>query len=454
MLTPLGQSKIKINPARAQMKTINIITKTSSPLNTDLNAVCDVDSFFRGAKFKEFDILNPDYVTLIKALNHSSRNYSGGSKGRYDHVVIDDTDIVAGAGSAYNFKKDDFHYGESFDSAFQGINNFTFTKDFFNQWCSFLTLIDSPGDIIANIETGTLDELIWKIERANSKRVTLGLESISVMTPAEYVAKASAWIPTLRATFPKLIIGVAAGLIYKRIKKNQEFNDALKPLDFDEARLYLQMGDRITFTTDAVKNLEAIENYFGSLLPQDIADFKTQFPGKNIAAWQINIEDNRDDGTVQHVNKTSMGAYAIGRMYEFLIKNQDIISYGSWMSQSNLINISNQPDANYKALEVIGRCFSKDRSYEVCDLEIKNMPNVSGIALNDGINYCLFLNSKDSATVVVDKLKVNGTVINPSLDTKAVWGTDWKTVGSSYTTLSSDLLLNPRSVQTLIFSTT
>lgn len=437
---------------------ISIQTAQAVPLYKQVHSGVTIDIFF-GKGMVPRDVLTEPYFSWLKALNLNSLQYSGGSTSDHDHAIIGDTLIHGGRGDGYNLSREDAEArGESFDEILDGVGTVKFGVDFFNQYTALLKKLNVRGDLIANVQGGTLEELYWKIERTHAQRVIFGLEQ-NISSNARdypdgnaYKKKISQWIESVEKKYPGIITTVDAAPVYKQTAKFTEWNRQLKDIPGDEARLYIWDKDLFTAKENAADNLPAINQAFSQTIPQWLQAFKSSFPGKNVAVCQWGIKAKTS------IHNTMTGCLYIGKFYEFVISynrlNNNFISYAAFMPLKSL----NRGDGGkgdaanfYKTLKACGMLF--EGSKQVNDMVISGLPGVSGVACSENGTYSLLLMNESGNEISVPSLKINGSTISGKSFT--IHSVSASSLGSldvrENTTKSSSLVLKPYSVNVVVF---
>lgn len=395
---------------------IAITTTGSVPLYKQIHSGCVIDIFF-GKGMTSRDILSDPYYSWLSALNLNSLQYSGGSTSDHDHVIIGDTLVKGGKGDGYNMRREDAQArGESFETLLDGVGNVKFGVDFFNQYCALLRKMHIRGDVIANVQGGTLQELYWKIQRANAQRVIFGMEqnissnSYDFPDGTTYRKKISQWIDSVEKKFPGIITVIDAAPIYKQTSKFAGWNKQLEGIPGDEARLYLWDKDLIGGKENISVSLQQVDQVFSQTLPQWLGTFKNTFAGKKVAVCQWGIKAKNP------MHNTMLGALYVGKFYEFMIRynkaNQNFIGYASFMPLKSLNRgDGGKGDADnlYKALKACGMLFSGNK--QVDELAINGMSGLSGVACSDNGSYTLLLINETGSEMKVPEITVNGTKI-------------------------------------------
>lgn len=378
---------------------INITTNNNaSTLNTNLFKANAVDISFKGKANagNKRNLTAQPFVGLVQALNLKGLIYpSVGSISSYTHPT------VSGNGNGYNMVEADFvGTSDNYNDFDQNVNTINWGIGFDKDLKNLTTSISGSYDLCFNVPNGTLTELQTYMSNFNCSYVEFGAENPGQVNPTDYVNMVTPWISYLRTNYPNTQIGLDAGLVYKGTQSVIDWNNAIENLNADQARYYMQINDRldkenIAFTSNQSTNLTALNTYFSTYLTTDLSNFQSQLPHFKMSIGEIEIEDNRNN--VQYVNNTPLGCWAIGKMFEWIIKNQANIGSAYWMSLKNLIDKNDVTDYNYATLKQIGTLFVGTKKVQT--ITFTNLDGVSGVVVNDTSgNYVMLINNNTNKT--------------------------------------------------------
>jgi hypothetical protein len=319
---------------------IAISTAQALPLYKQVHAACVADIFF--SKKSSRDILTDPYFSFVKSLNFNSLQYSGGSTSDHDHVVVGDTLVSGGKGDGYNMRREEAEArGENFETLLDGVGTIHFGKDFFNEYAALVKKLGIRGDIIANVQSGTLQELYWKIERTHAQRVIFGMEqnlsdnSKYFPDGAAYRKKVLSWMDSVKRKYPGIIMVLDAAPVYRGASKSSGWNEQVKELPADEARLYLWDKDLMKLGTDANSNLQMINTAFAQTIPQWFRNFSSAIPGKKVCGVPVGYQTK-----IRRSITVCSAVFNIGKFYKFVIDynkaNNNFIGYASFMALKSL----------------------------------------------------------------------------------------------------------------------
>jgi len=391
---------------------INISTTHPVPLYKDIHAGVAVDIFFAKGMVPR-DILSDPYFSFIKSFNFTSLQYVGGSTTDHDHVIIGDTRITGGKGDGYNVNQADVRArGEDFNTLDAGADKVHFGKDFFNEYCALLNKLGITGDIVANVQVGTLDELYWKIDQSHARRVMFGQEQDLVSNEHvfpngnSYKQKVTPWIEQVKKKYPSIQTVIDAAPVYRPNERFSSWNNALKDMPGDEVRVYLWDIDALKWQPDANQNLAAMDEVFNVTFPGWFTRIRKVYPDKKIAVCQWGIKAKSE------VANSMLACIYIGKFYKFMIDynkaHNNYISYASWMTIKSL-NRNGETANHALPLRACGKLFYGNK--RVLDLDVNGINGVSGVACDDpdasGGKYTLLLINETGNEVSLSNITVN-----------------------------------------------
>jgi hypothetical protein len=391
---------------------IFVSTKNAVPLYKDIHSACTVDIFYT-KRNETRNILEDPYFSFVKSLNFNSLQYSGGSTADNDHVIVGDTAIYNGKGDGYNIREADLkERGEDINTVLDGVGNFHFGKDFFNEYAALVRKLGIRGDVIANVQSGTLDELYWKIKQANAQRVIFGMEQNLGSNAHDfadgnvYKEKISKWIIAVKQKFPDVITVIDVAPVYNAKARGAQWNDQLKGMEGDEARLYLWDKDYTTWLPDQNANLAKMNEAFTSILPGWFNSFREKFPDKNVSVWQWGLKPKTD------LYNTMAACIYIGKFYKFMIDynkaHENFIGYASYMSLKSLNRGDGSILNHYYALEACGLLFKGNKN--VVDLRIDGVAGLSGVACSENGKTTLLLINESGKEINLPSVSVDGVL--------------------------------------------
>ena len=434
---------------------IQISTANAVPLYKDIHSATALDWFF-GQHFAPRDILSEPYFSFVKDVHFNTLQYSGGSTSDYDHVVIGDTKVTGGKGDGYNVSAEDCKQrNDNINTALDGVGAAHFGKDFFNEYCALLNKLGIQGDVNANVQGGTLDELMWKIQQAHAKRVVFGLEQVIQSNGYDYPdgnaykKKITAWVEAVKKKYPEVTTVLDAAPLYRVGDRFSAWNNAIAGMPGDAVRTYLWDKDAVDWTTDYNQNLTRMNEAFTTTFPKWMSAIKNQFPDKKVAVWQWGIKAKSE------VSQTMLGSIYIGKFYKFVIDynkaNSNYISYASFYTLKSLDRGNGKISNNYQALKTCGMLFNGNK--RLLDITINGVSGVSGVACDEAGRHTLLLINESGSEVSISTISIDNnssgarqftitSEFSESLSSKIV-STETKTVSS--------LSLKPYSVNVVEF---
>lgn len=452
---PSSPASSPIEPvSKSVAGTISISSAHAVPLYKDIHSGVTSDIFF-GKRRQPRDILSDPYFSFMKAFNFNSLQYSGGSISDHDHVIVGDTRISGGKGDGYNISAADCQArGEDINTVQDGVGTVHFGKDFFNEYCALLNKLGIHGDIIANVQGGTLEELYWKIDQAHAKRVVFGveqnLESNARVYPdgKAYKEKITKWIAAVKQKYPNIITVIDAAPVYRPTPRFTAWNNQLQGMPCDEVRMYLWDMYAATWQPDQNQNLATMNEAFNSTYPKWFDQLRQEFPGKKASIWQWGLKGKSD------LYNTMAACIYISKCYKFMIDynkaNNNYIGYASFMSLKSL-NRDGEVINHAYALQTCGKLFTGNK--RVLDLNVNGLNGVSGIACDENGKYTLLLinesgNEVGIPNIVIDNSSIQGRRFNiTSLNASSLGSTSVSMDTKTYSSIS----LHPYSVNIVEF---
>ncbi|MCY7409288.1 MAG: hypothetical protein LH473_03370, partial [Chitinophagales bacterium] len=237
-----------------------------------------------------------------------------------------------------------------------------------------------------------------------------------------YKEKITKWIAAVKQKFPEVITVVDASPVYQNKTRGLQWNEQLKGIGGDEARLYLWDKDYTAWLPDQNANLTKMNETFTTILPGWFDAFKEKFPGKNVSVWQWGLKPKTD------LYNTMAACIYIGKFYKFMIDynkaHENFIGYASFMSLKSLNRGDGSILNHYYALQACGMLFKGNK--KLVDLGIDGTTGLSGVAcMENGKTTLLLINESGNEinfpAVSVDGISSSGKkytitqVVAPSL---------------------------------------
>ncbi|MCS6916709.1 MAG: hypothetical protein RMK52_05705 [Chitinophagales bacterium] len=402
---------------------VYITTSQAVPVHRDVHAACAVDIFF-GKGMTPRDVLADSYVGFVQSMNFYSLQYSGGSTADHDHVIVGDTRITGGRGDGYNINADDVKArGEDIRTILDGVGTVRFNKDFFNEYCALLRRLGIRGDVIANVQSGTLEELMWKIEQARARRVIFGMEqnlaSNAKVFPdgKAYRQKIEEWISAVKRRYPEVICVIDAAPVFVAKPRAVEWNRQISGMAGDEARLYMWDKDLTIWSDDWTANQKAMDQIFSTTLPGWLQTFAQQFPDKKVAVCQWGLKPKTP------LYNTMGACIYIARFYQFLLdynkRNNNRIGYACYMSLKSLNRGDGVVLNHAAALQQCGKLF--EREGQLADLRVNGLAGISGTAVICDQQVMLLLVNVTGSEVQVPVVVRDGKPVTETFEVQSLF---------------------------------
>lgn len=319
----------KKKPKQNHMVTINL-SKTKDEINKKLFQTCAVDFGFT-KNFTPRDVLADPYFSWVKAIGFTGFQFSGISTSDYAHNNNS-------AAKGYNCSPP--------CPDMEGTG--TWNKDFFTEFFSFISKIKADGVYIANVQTGTIEEIYNAIDNNCKTIVYSGEQNLSENESywprggESYRDKINLWIGSINAKYTGIThITDAAPTWLKPTKQNINWNATEAGIKGQAARMYFWNEDY------NIVNCQAADTFRTIAAPYSYAAFKQQFP--NLAASIIQFGWKQSS---ENINTFLNIAYLFN-CYKYYLSNTHIHS-ACFMSLKSLDNNTN----NYNILVMMGKIFS------------------------------------------------------------------------------------------------
>ncbi|MCX7011028.1 MAG: hypothetical protein NTW86_00420 [Candidatus Sumerlaeota bacterium] len=407
--------------------TLHISTSKPALLNKDIHSAGTMDIFIQRG-FEPTDILGESYLSKVRALNLQSLNYPGGP-GHSDnyHLIVGDTQIKGGKGDGENF---DLNAGRNAKGVQQGFATPRYGVDFFNELCAFTQKLGIPCDLIVNMETGTLEEILWGLERLHSKRVIFGMEECNQLlkegglgSEKVYVEKVMSWLSEVRKKFPHIISVLDPAPVWRvssprgGLQTHIDWNRALQTIPADEVRGYF--WDRDVFRFTASKNsIGRLDEAFDKVLPDWLRQFQEAFPGKRFSVYQWGQK-----ATSPEFN-TVFGCLFFARMYQWVITyNREYDDYIAFMGLETLRSLglaSGRVVTHYHVLALIGQLFVG--APKVLEASVQGAKGVFVACCEQEGRYTLLMINENGEEVKAPRVTIDGSLVNPTFHEDILYG--------------------------------
>lgn len=301
---------------------ITIDTATIEPLDKNLFRAGAVDIGFTG-NYEPRDVTASPYIDMIDDLSFFGLDFSGESTADYSHFLDE-------PGDGYNCdpRCQDQDGGKIFG------------KDFFHEWMELCDLVDCTSGYVANVQTGSFDEVITACDKGCSAIRWGGEQQLGENEAhwpeagRSYKDKVQPWIDQIRQSYPHVlhIIDTAPSWL-KPTRKNREWNDDLKDMTGDLGRFYIWADD----FTDCM-TIESVNEFWNSAIDAYENDFIGLFPDLKIAVTQFGWKQSSPNCN------TGLNALYLAKGYRHFLNNQSLYGYCSFQSLKSLDNNQNNRD--------------------------------------------------------------------------------------------------------------
>lgn len=356
------------------------VTTNETVLNKDLFSACAVDFGFTG-NFVSRNVLADPYFSDIKGIGFCNFNFSGISTADYAHNN-------GGDGYSCNPLCPDQDGGKRFG------------KSFFDEFFSFTSAIEVPSTYIANVQTGTIDEVYKALDKGCKTIIWGGEQNLSENGSFypdggnTYRSKINASIDSVDTYYANVThIVDAAPTWIKTAKVNSDWNKTESGIEGDAARMYIWNDDA------NVTDVTTLNTFFSTTLKNWENNFLSYFPEKNIAVVQFGWKASSTG-----IN-SGLNSLYLAKGFKYFLENQSLYSFASFMSLKSLDTYTN----NKATLKLIGQLFAND------NLVVTTSPYANIEAITTEINgkyTVLIINTgslSQSVSIVVDGKKKSAT---------------------------------------------
>lgn len=467
----LGYMVVKKQPsteaeksAAAPKPEIIITTKNAIPLTFQLSTATEDICFKRQPKDKaEINLLDPVFLAYNKWLGFTrAMKFSDGSISTYAYPDIN----TPSTGHGYNGKESDFPTRLEWQEWGGGVLYYIFPSDFFNKTTEFTNALGVKSDVALN-KKNTWAQNKYLIDNSTGEYIKLASEVITLKAPVEmsasqYIAWANSTKDSIKKyyglysesnpTGKKLIVDEP--VLYKINPKATDWRRDVNPTSIPEVYggdVYWQVDDQVSYTPNQDSNLIKSRLFFDSIVPAQIAQFQSEFPGWKIIAGEVQLEDNRESNIV-YVKNNMVEAWTWAAMFQMFIENQAIQPMGIQMS---LKNLQKPEDVRPQSIAMLNKLLNP--SFKVTAVEFKEMAGVDGLSLNNSSNvkeHTLLIRNTSNVTYTFTKVTIDGKPKTPSTyKIQRQYSDNWSNVVTRDSTSSSTLIILPISVSVVTFTT-
>lgn len=406
------------NAAAIPTPTIELTTAGAKPITFQMSsATVDVMARKKQGRWEERDLTDPEVIAEIKAVGMQRfMHFADASIMNYAYYLAPPQ-----RGNGYNGRQSDFATIQEFNDWGGGILAASFPSDFLDRTITFANSVGVKSDVTIN-KRETWAQAKAKIDKCNGEYIKLGSEIVTTKYPNEMNSKDYlAWARGMRDSINKYFTGkkiiAEQPVLYKPTSKVQEFRKYVNPDSLKGmagARVYWQINDQAGFTVvNQDGNIDKIKVFFNDTVPSQIRQFQTLFPGWKIFGTEVVVVDNRPEAdSLQFINKSMVGVYAVGRFAQSFIENQDIQPMCIQMSLKGLLDPT---ENNTKAWTLVNKLFNPD--YKRIGVTFTLLDGLTGAALQSTANaksYALLLNNSSKNAYTLTSIQIDGKKKTPS----------------------------------------
>ena len=442
------------SPALSEPKaTLRISTHSAVLMHKQIHSASTADTFYSRNPLAPHDILADPFFSQVKALNLQSLGFEQDASAVHHHVVVGDTRVYGGKGDGYNISAEETRArGLDIAEIVDGVGAHHFGKDFFNEYCAMLEKLGIPGAVTVNTRSGTLDEVLWEIERAHAERVVFGLEQVTrshssfFPTGKTYVEKVTPWVRAVKNKYPNVVTVLDAA--WETRPAHLQWNRDLQAMEGDQVRIYL--WDRDLYGPVKAKDAASrINDSFTKVLPQMIAGIQKTFPNKKISVLQWGLKPGG-----QNYN-TVFGCLHVAKMYQWLItfnrENANLIDYASFTNLKNLLLAKQGVSCHYYALKLCGQLF--EGAPKVLEASVTGADGVHVLCCEQNGKFMLLQINANSREITIPSVLVDGAPTGAkSFRKEAIYGKNLETNQIAHEEGTSQIIaLKPYSVSIIRF---
>lgn len=401
------------------------VTTTDSPLVISVGTNL-VDICFQGTqKKKERDLLDPSFQKLQSGLGFMRGAYpSVGFISVYNHYK-------SSGGTGYNFVQSNFPSKKDYENYAGGVCcgwNF----DFATNSKEFTESLGIPCDICLNIKNGSWKEDKAFIDAFNPEYIYLQSESNIDKTWSidGYIKSAKPIRDSIMKYYPTKKIVIDCAPVFKEDRNSLEWNKKLYPAFATQygGRFYILGDYQETYTGNQDSNVIRVNDFIDNVMVRDMGEFRKVFPGWKMCVGQMLTEENRalDGSEIRtHINGGIVGILLWGRIYETIIKNQDLIPVAYQMSDKNLVS-GDSSDVNYQVIKLLNQFIKSGKTLN--KVAFQGMTGLTGVEVSDGKKHFLLINNSSKTSYTLQNLYLDSVKTRREMvfTTKSQYSQDWK----------------------------
>lgn len=303
------------------------------------------------------------------------------------------------------------------------------------------TLLAATGaELIAEYPFGMPLEYLDYLITLNPKVIQLARERLDI--PAEeYIA----WCNPAINYAPEMNFSYNGGDIWRIAPRTFLRNIAIRdqPDSFDVQQYNHLSPDRVVFTNNQNDNALLIDGFFNFMLPKDLADFKSFFPGRkqNIIQW------HNEDYPIFKLSD-ALNNYAVGKRVEFVLNNTDNYSYLFWMEMKNLFQ-GQYTNRRYDHLKRVVPLFEY---HYVIPVTI-DIPGVTVTGFSTGNEFALLIinNTSTKHTITKSNIDIGGNTIVGNFSRDCGWAQSWNSALQQEITEQRNIIVRKNCVEVITF---
>lgn len=438
---------------------ITINNEGAKPLTFQMSAATvDICYVKAPSLHTERNLTDPTFLENLKALGLTRvLNFADGSISNLCYPSI----TTPTTGHGYNARVTDFTSQKEFDEYGNGVfkDQTKWASDFLTKTLELTRTMGWKSDAVLN-KKNTWAENKFIIDNSTGEYIKLCSEVVTTSWGwQDYLNWANRTKDSIKkyyglysetTTSGKKVI-IDEPVLYKFNKQSTDWRANINPASIPGvygADVYWQIDDQVSFTANQDSNLIKSKLFFDSIVPAQIAQFQTEFPGWKIIAGEFQIEDNREGNTI-YVRDNMVEAFTFAGFFKMFIANQDVQPMGIYMSLRGLIDPANVKTQSFTILNKL-----LNPAYNVSTLTLTAMDGCDGVVLNNDKDYLMMIRNTSHSTYTLSSVKIKTKTKTPAVwKIQRQYASDLSGAVTRDSVSSSTLTILPVSLNVISFNT-
>lgn len=436
-----SSEKVATTPTYA----INISSTGEVPLTFQMSTAT-VDICYIGnpqkPPLRERNLLVEPWLSQQKALGFNRACvFADGSIAQVSHIAM-----PPAIGKGYNGNPADFNYDmKEYAEAMGGALVADWKTDFFPNTVAFVKALGIPCDVTLN-KRDSWEVNKYRIDQTGAEYIFLWSE-VKILDSETWQGYLT-WCQQMRDSVTKYY-GTSKKLIadqpnlFQNDKKSVAWRANINPTSLTGifgADVYWQVDDQVHYTANQDSNIIRSRLYMDSIMPAQINQFRTLFPGWQMVCGQTQLEDRREPN-ILYITNTIVGDITWGGLYETFIENQSIEPMAI---QETMKNCSDPANPTTQILTLLNSTLKPGRN--VTSLSFTGMPDCTGYSLRWGDpkkNHCVVINNWSRATYTLSEIMFDGKRKTPVVTAIHHTSLSWRDAIVIDTTVSETFSIPP-----------